>query len=115
LIRQGITIRSTEVNIEVYRSLDSALITKSSTSKEVMDVLLLGDVEAIRGRRKLNPKKVAKRTKISHKKLLMGTGFSKGNVLRIITSDDHSVNIEQSESLTTIRGVDKQRWIMCAR
>jgi hypothetical protein len=69
-VRQGITIRSTKVNIELHRSLNSALITKSGMSKQILDILFLGDIEAIRGRRNLNPEKVAKRTKIRHKELL---------------------------------------------
>jgi hypothetical protein len=44
-----------KVNIELHRSLDSTLITKSDMSKKVLDILLLGDKEAIRGIRNLNP------------------------------------------------------------
>jgi hypothetical protein len=69
------------------------LITKSSTSKEVLDILLLRDIEAIGGRGNLVPKEVAKRTKISHEKLLTETIFEKSNVLRVVTSDDHVINI----------------------
>jgi hypothetical protein len=46
-IREGITIRSTKTDIKLHRSFNSALITKSSTSKEILDILLLGNVEAI--------------------------------------------------------------------
>jgi hypothetical protein len=37
-IRKRITIRSTKLNIELYASLNSALITKSCTSKEILDI-----------------------------------------------------------------------------
>jgi hypothetical protein len=73
-----------------------------------------GDIQAIRGGGNLNPKKVAKRTMISHKKLLTKVGLHKGNVLRFITSDDHVINIKKKSS-TTRRGVDKQCGIMVAR
>jgi hypothetical protein len=61
---EGITIGSTKLNIELHRSLSSALITKSGASKKILNIFFLGDVEAIRSRRNLNPKKIAKRTKI---------------------------------------------------
>jgi hypothetical protein len=61
-IRERVTIRSVKLDIELHRSLNSALITKrstskevlitkSSTSKEVLDILLLEDI---------NPSKVEK-------------------------------------------------------
>ncbi|XP_048556699.1 uncharacterized protein LOC125537428 [Triticum urartu] len=111
-IRQGLTIRSTKVNIELHRSISGALITKSRMSEKILDILFLGNKEAIRGRRNLNPKKVAKRTKIRHTKLLTKTCLDKGNVLRVITSDDHVINIEKEQSPTTRRRVNKQRGIM---
>jgi hypothetical protein len=98
-----------KVNIELHRSLDSALITKSDMSKKVLDILLLGDKEAIRGRRNLNPKEATKRTKISHKKLHTETGLNKGNILKVITSDDHVIDIEQKKCSIKRGGVDKQR------
>jgi hypothetical protein len=55
------------------------------------------------------------RTKISHKKLITKTGLNKGNILRIITSDDHIVNIEEKKIASTRRSVNKQRRIMNAR
>jgi hypothetical protein len=79
-IREWITIISTKLNTELHRSLNNALITKSSTRKEILDILFLGD-KAIRGGGNLSPKQVAKRTKISHKKLLMKAGLNKGKVL----------------------------------
>jgi hypothetical protein len=80
-IRKRITIRSAKLDIELHRSLNSAVITKSSTSKEILDILFLGDIKSIGGGGNLNPKKVAKRTKISHKNLLTKTGLNKGNIL----------------------------------
>jgi hypothetical protein len=77
-IRERITIRSTKLDIELHRSLSSALITKSSTSKEILDILLLGDIKSFRSGGSLNPKKVAKRTKISHEKMLTKTGLNEG-------------------------------------
>jgi hypothetical protein len=64
---------------------DIKIITKSSTSKKILDVLFLGDIKIIRSGGNLNPKKVAKRTKISHKKILTNAGLNKGNILRVIT------------------------------
>jgi hypothetical protein len=114
-VRKRITITSTKLDIELHGSLNSALIPKSITSKKILDILFLGDRKTIRSGGNLDPKKVAKRTKISHKKLVMKTGLNKGNILRIITSDDHIVNIEEKKSASTRRNVNKQRRIMSAR
>jgi hypothetical protein len=84
-------------------------------SKKILDILFLGDRETIRSGGNLNPKKVAERTKISHKKLVTKTGLNKGIILRVITSDDHVVNIEEKKSASTRRNVNKQRGIMGAR
>jgi hypothetical protein len=40
--RKRITITSTKLDIKLHRSLNSALIPKSSTSKKILDILLLG-------------------------------------------------------------------------
>jgi hypothetical protein len=111
-IRKRVTIRSTKLDIELHRSLNSALITKSNTSKKILDILFLRDIKAIRSGGNLNPKKVAKRTKISYKELLTKTGLNKGNILRIISSDDHIINIEEEKGPSSRRSVNKQRGIM---
>ena len=49
----------TKVDVELHSSLKSVLISKSNTSKKILDILLLGNKEAIRGRRNLNLKEVA--------------------------------------------------------
>jgi hypothetical protein len=97
-VRKRITITSTKLDIELHGSLNSTLIPKSSTGKMILDILFLGDRKTIRSGGNLDPKKVAKRIKISHKKLVMKTGLNKGNILGIVTSDDHIVNIEEKKS-----------------
>jgi hypothetical protein len=47
-IKKWVTIRSMKLDIEPHRSLNSALITKSSMSKKILDMLFLGDIKAIR-------------------------------------------------------------------
>jgi hypothetical protein len=42
-----------------------------------MDILFLGDIKAIKNGENLNHKKVAKKTKISHKKLLKKVGLNR--------------------------------------
>ena len=106
-IRKRVTIRGTKLNIELHGSDNNALITESSASKKILNLFFLGDVEAIRGRGDLNPKKIAKRTKISHEELVVKASLDKGNVLRVVTSDDHVINIEKEKSLTTRRRVNK--------
>jgi hypothetical protein len=60
------------VTTELHRSLNNSLITKSSTIKEILDILFLGNKEAIKDRRNLNPKKIEKMTKIRYKKTKRG-------------------------------------------
>jgi hypothetical protein len=109
-----ITIKSMKLDIELHRSLHSALITKSSTSKEILDILFLGYIKSIRSGGNLNPKKVEKGTKIGHKKLLTKTGLNKGNILRVITGDDHVINIKDKSAFMR-RSVNKQCRIMSPR
>jgi hypothetical protein len=81
--------------MELHWSLSNALITKRGTIKKILDILFLGNKETIKGRRNLNTMKIAKRTKIKHKKLLTETRLDKGNILRVFTSDHHVINIEK--------------------
>jgi hypothetical protein len=46
-IRKRIPIRSTERNIELHMSLNSTLISKSNTSKKILNIPFLGDKETI--------------------------------------------------------------------
>src|SRR3954451_10984763 len=93
-IGKRITISRTKLNIKLHRSLNSALIHKSSSRKKILNILFLRDRKAIRSGGYLNPKKISKRTKISHKKLITKTSLDKGNILRIIIITDHIINIE---------------------
>jgi hypothetical protein len=106
-VRKRITISRTKLNIKLHRSVNSALIPKSSTSNKILDILFLGDRKVIRSGGNLNPKKVAERTNISHKKLITKTSLNKGNILRIIASNDHIINIEKEKSASTRRSVNK--------
>jgi hypothetical protein len=72
----------------------------------------LGDVKAIKSGGNLNSKKVAKRTKICHKELLVKMGLKKGNILRIIAGDDHIIDIEKEKGPSSRRSMNKQRGIM---
>ncbi|KAK1678602.1 hypothetical protein QYE76_039450 [Lolium multiflorum] len=114
-IRKRITISRTKLNIKLHRSIDDALIPKSSTSKKILNVLFLRDRKAIRSGGNLNAKKIAKRTKISHKKLISKTSLDEGNILRIITSNDHIINIEKKKSTSTRRSVNEKCGIMKTR
>jgi hypothetical protein len=57
------------------------MIIKRSTVKKPMNIFLLRKVEALRSGQNLNPKKIPKRTKIRHKKLVTKTCLHKGNKL----------------------------------
>jgi hypothetical protein len=106
-IIKRVTIRSAKLNIKLHRSLNGAVITKSSMSKEILDILFPRDIKSIISGGNLNPKKVAKMTNITHKELLTKTGLNKGNILRIITGDDHIINIEDKKGPSLRRSVNK--------
>ncbi|KAK1609953.1 hypothetical protein QYE76_033626 [Lolium multiflorum] len=114
-IRKRITISRTKLNIKLHRSINRALIPKSRTSKKILNVLFLRDRKAIRSGGNLNAKKIAKRTKISHKKLISKTILDKVNILGIITSNDHIINIEKKKSASTRTSVNEKCWIMKTR
>jgi hypothetical protein len=48
-------------------------------------------------------KKVAKRTKIRRKKLLSERCLDKGNIIRVVTSDDLVINMQKKKIATTRR------------
>jgi hypothetical protein len=112
--RERITIRRTKLDIELHRSLNIALIAKSYTIKKILDIPFLGDKKSIESGGNLNPKKVAKRIKIRHKKMLTKMGLNKSNVL-VIASDDHVTNIEKEKSSHMRRRVNKKHGIMSTR
>jgi hypothetical protein len=101
-INEGFTISGTKVKIKLDGSLNSALISERRVSKKILNVFFLGQINAIRGGTGLNPKKITKRTKIGHKKLLTETCLDKGNILRIIASDNHIINIKKKKKSVTM-------------
>jgi hypothetical protein len=98
-ILKRLTISGHKVNIELHKSLSSPVISKRSTIKKILNILLLKQKEPLR--RDLNPKKVPQRTKIRHKKLITKTSLDKSNILRVITGDDHVVHVKKEKSPTT--------------
>jgi hypothetical protein len=98
-ILKRFTISGHKVNIELHGSLSSPVLSKRSTIKKILNILLLRQKEPLT-RGDLNPKKVPQRTKIRHKKLITKTSLDKSNILRDITSDNHVVHVKE-KSLTT--------------
>jgi hypothetical protein len=111
-ILKRLTINGCKVNIELYESLSSPVISKKSSIEKILNILLLRQKKTLK-RGDLNPKKVPQRTKIRHKNLITKTSLNKSNVLRVITSDDHVVHVKE-KSLTTRWHVDKKNRIMSA-
>jgi hypothetical protein len=94
------TINGCKVNIELHVSLSSPVISKRSSIEKILNILLLRQKEPLRYG-ELDPKKVPQRIKIRHKKLVTKMSLNKGNVLRVITSDDHVVHVKKEKSPTT--------------
>jgi hypothetical protein len=111
-ILKRLTISGCKVNIELYGSLSSPVISKRSTIEKILNILLLRQKESLRCGGDLNPKEVPQRTKIRHKKLIPKTSLNKGNALRVITNDDHVVHIKEKSPITMWH-VDKESRIMC--
>jgi hypothetical protein len=74
------------VNIELHGSLSSAVISKRSTIKKILNILLLRQKEPLWHGGDLNPKKVPPRAKIRHKERITKTSLDKSNILRVITT-----------------------------
>jgi hypothetical protein len=72
------TICGTKMSVKIHRSVHGTVINKTDTIKKVMNVLSLGEVVAVRCGCDLYPKKVAKRTKVRHVKLLTRASLDKG-------------------------------------
>jgi hypothetical protein len=62
-----------------------------------LNVLLLRQKESLSGG-ELNLKKVPQRIKIRHKKLITKMSLNKGNIVSIISSDDHIIHIKKIPS-----------------
>jgi hypothetical protein len=89
------------VNIELHESLSSPVISKRSSIEKILNILLLRQKEFLRRGGDLNPKEVPQWIKIRHKKLITKTNLNKGNILRVITSDDHVIHVKKEKSFTT--------------
>src|SRR5688572_14696175 len=96
-ILKRLTISDLKMNIKFHGSLNSPMISKRSTIKKILNILFLRQIEALKCGRNLNPKKETKRTKIRHKKLLIEMGLDKGDILRIISSNDHIIDIKKEK------------------
>jgi hypothetical protein len=107
-------ISGQKVNIELHGSLSSLVINKRSTTKKILNILLLRQKEPLRCGGDLNPKKIPQMAKIRHKKLITKTSLDEINILRVITSDDHVVHVKKEKSPTTRWHVDKKSRIMRA-
>jgi hypothetical protein len=99
-ILKRLTISGCKVNIELDQSLSSPVISKRSSIKKILHILLLRQNEPLGHRGDLNPRKVPQRTKIRHKKLITKTCLNKDNIPRVITSDDHVIHIKKEKSPT---------------
>jgi hypothetical protein len=100
-ILKRFTIIGHKVNIELHGSFSSPVISKRSTIKKILNILLLRQKEPLRRGGDLNTKKVSQRVKIRHKKLITKMSLDKSNILRVITSDDHVVHIKKEKGPTT--------------
>jgi hypothetical protein len=111
-IIKRLTFSGCKVNIEFHESLSSLVISKRSSIEKILNILLLRQKEPLKYGEDLNPKKVPQWTKIRYKKLITKMSLNKGNVLRVITSDDHVVHIKKEKSSTTRWHVNKKSRIM---
>ena len=96
------------MNTELHGCINSALICESGTRKKILNILLLGEVDASRCGRDLKTKKVMESTKISHQELIVEALLHKVNELRVITGDNHVINIEEKKHAATWRSVGKE-------
>jgi len=65
-ISKGFTIRGAQVNTQLHGCINSTVICETGTGEKILNILLLGEVDAIRRGRDLKTKKVMKRKEIRH-------------------------------------------------
>ena len=82
-----------EMSIELSRCVDDLTIYEIGPKKQIRDILGLCQIITIRRRRYLKAKKIAKRAKIFHLKMLTEKLFKFLNTSDIISNDDHVINI----------------------
>ena len=63
-IGKKLTISGPQLNTELHGCVNCAVIGESSTREKILNVLLLGEVDAIRRGRNLETKEVTKRTQM---------------------------------------------------
>jgi hypothetical protein len=100
VILKRLAISGCKVNIELHGSPSHPLISKRSSIEKILNILLLRQKEPLGPGGDLNPKEVTQRTKIRHNKLITNMSLNKGNVLKIITNDDHVVHVKKEKSPT---------------
>jgi hypothetical protein len=81
-ISERFTISGTKLKVKLDGSLNSAMISEARTINKILDVVFLGQINAIRSRRDFNPKKIMKRFKIRHEKLFIEACFDKSATTR---------------------------------
>ena len=65
-IGKRLTISGSQLNTKLHGCANSAVIGESSMREKILNVLLLGEVDAIRRGRNIKTKEVTKRTQIRH-------------------------------------------------
>jgi hypothetical protein len=111
-ILKRLTISGCKVSIGLHGSLSSSVISKRSLIEKILNILLLRQKEPLRHVGDLNPKEVPQRTKIRQKKLITKMSLNRGNVLWVITCDDHVIHIKKEKSSITRWHVDEKSQIM---
>jgi hypothetical protein len=98
-ILKRLTISGCKVNIKLHGSLSGLVISKRGSIEKILNILFLRQKEPLRSG-DLNPKEVPQRIKIRQKKLINKMSLNKGNVLRVITSDDHVIYVKEKSPTT---------------
>jgi hypothetical protein len=95
-IVKRLTISGSKVNIMFNGSLNNPVISKRRLIEKILNILLLREKEPHR-RGELNPKKV-KNWSLRCKKLRC---LNKGNIVRVISNNNHNIHIKKEKSPTT--------------
>jgi hypothetical protein len=95
------TIGGTKTKVKIHVSVHRMVISKTSMIKDVQNVFVLREIIDIRCGGDLNPNEEAKRTQVRHVELRIESYLDEGNVIKIIASDQHIINIEKNEGATS--------------
>ena len=114
-IRYWFTIQGFELCIVFQGSGNSLFVGDIGFGEKIKSIFSLGKIVAIRRWGNLKPKKIAESAQIFHLKMLTKEVVKRTDTCRIISSNNHIINIKKDKSDTNRGSLDKESSVMRTR